>query len=139
MVVTVQREVAQSMAASPGKMRLLSVAIQLYGKPHIVGYIQPRSFRPPPKVTSAIVRIETRPDAALPLENTEAFFQVVRGGFSGPRKQLRNSLGHSFDLTGPRTEEVLRQAEIDPQLRAEALSLEEWARLYEVFRSQGLC
>ena len=138
-VVTVQREVAQSMAASPGKMRLLSVAVQLYGKPSIVGYIQPRSFRPPPKVTSAIVRIETRPDAALSLSDTEAFFQVVRGGFSGPRKQLRNSLGHSFDLTGSRAEEVLWQAGIDPRLRAEALSLEDWGRLYETFRSQGLC
>ncbi|MBI2856267.1 MAG: ribosomal RNA small subunit methyltransferase A [Chloroflexi bacterium] len=139
MVVTVQREVAQGMAAPPGRMRLISVAVQLYGRPRIVGYIRPGSFRPSPKVTSAIVRIEVYPRPALPLDDTEAFFQVVRGGFSSPRKQLRNSLGHSFSLTGTRAEDLLRQAGIDPRLRAEALSLEDWGRLYDVCRSQGLC
>jgi 16S rRNA (adenine1518-N6/adenine1519-N6)-dimethyltransferase len=139
MAVTVQREVAQSMAAVPGKMRTLSVATQLYGKPRVMGYIQPRSFRPPPKVTSAIVRIDVYAKPALSLDDTDAFFQVVRAGFSAARKQLRNSLGHSFGLPGTRMEEVLKEAGIDPRLRAEALSLEEWGRLYNAFRSQGLC
>ncbi|MBF8266773.1 MAG: ksgA [Dehalococcoidia bacterium] len=139
MVVTVQREVAQAMAAPPGKMRLLSVAIQLYGRPRVVGYIRPTSFRPQPKVTSAILRIQVYPEPALPLEDTDVFFRVVRAGFSAPRKQLRNSLGHSFDLSGSRVEEVLGQAGIEPRLRAEALSLEEWGRLYDAFRGQGLC
>ncbi|MBI2855970.1 MAG: ribosomal RNA small subunit methyltransferase A [Chloroflexi bacterium] len=140
MVVTVQREVAQAMAALPGKMRLLSVAIQLYGRPRIMGYIHPGSFRPPPKVTSAILRIQVYPKPALPLlEDTDAFFRVVRAGFSAPRKQLRNSLSHALDLPGPRVEEVLGQAGIEPRLRAETLSLEEWNRLYDAFRGQGLC
>ncbi len=140
MAVTVQREVAQSMTASQGKMRILSVATQLYGKPRIMGYVQPGSFRPPPKVTSAIVRIDVYPGPALPLEEgADALFQVVRGGFSAPRKQLRNSLAHSFGLSGEGTEEVLRQAELDPRLRAEALSLEDWGRLYKTFRGRGIC
>ncbi|MFH1560629.1 MAG: 16S rRNA (adenine(1518)-N(6)/adenine(1519)-N(6))-dimethyltransferase RsmA [Chloroflexota bacterium] len=139
MAVTVQREVAQSMVAAPGKMRTLSVAVQLYGKPRIMGYIRPGSFRPPPKVTSAIVRIEVYGKPALPLDDTDAFFRVVRAGFSGARKQLRNSLGHSFDVPGTQMEEVLKEAGIKPQLRAEALSLAEWGRLYDAFRSQGLC
>jgi len=139
MAVTVQREVAQSMAAGPGKMRTLSVAVQLYGRPRIMGYIQPRSFRPPPKVTSAIVRIEVYEKPTLSLDDTDAFFRVVRAGFSSARKQLRNSLGHSFGLTGTRMEEVLHDAEIDPRLRAEALGMEAWGRLYDAFRSQGLC
>jgi 16S rRNA (adenine1518-N6/adenine1519-N6)-dimethyltransferase len=139
MVFTVQREVAQSMVASPGKMRLLSVAIQLYGKPRIMGYIRPGSFRPPPKVTSAIVRIDVYPEPAIPTEEVDAFFRVVRAGFSGPRKQLRNSLGHSFDLSGTRVEEVMREADIEPRLRAEALSMEDWGRLYRAFMVHGLC
>ena len=139
MVVTVQREVAQSMAASSGKMRLLSVAIQLYGKPRIMGYIRPGSFRPPPKVTSAIVRIDVHPEPVLPPEDVDGFFRVVRAGFSGPRKQLRNSLGHSFDLPGSRVEEVMADAAIDARLRAEALSMEEWGRLYKAFRGRSLC
>jgi 16S rRNA (adenine1518-N6/adenine1519-N6)-dimethyltransferase len=139
MAITVQREVAQSMAATPGRMRILSVAVQLYGRPRIMGYIQPRSFRPPPKVTSAIVRIEVYAKPALSLDDTDAFFRVVRAGFSGARKQLRNSLGHAFGLTGTRSEEVLLDAGIDPRLRAEALSLEEWGTLYDASRSRGLC
>ena len=139
MAFTVQREVAQSMTAVPGKMRTLSVATQLYGRPRIMGYIQPGSFRPPPKVTSAIVRIEVYEKPALSLEDTDVFFQVVRAGFSSARKQLRNSLGHSFGLAGTRVEGVLHEAGIEPRLRAEALSLEEWGRLYAAFRSQGLC
>ena len=139
MAVTVQREVAQSMTAAPGKMRTLSVAIQLYGKPRIMGYIRPGSFRPPPKVTSAIVRIEVYEKPALSLDDTDVFFQVVRAGFSSARKQLRNSLGHSFDIPGARMEELLQEAEIDPRLRAEALSLKDWGRLYDAFRSRGLC
>jgi 16S rRNA (adenine1518-N6/adenine1519-N6)-dimethyltransferase len=139
MAFTVQREVAQSMTAPPGKMRILSVATQLYGKPRIMGYIRPGSFRPPPKVTSAIVRIEVYDKPALSLDDTEAFFRVVRAGFSSARKQLRNSLGNSFDMAGAGMEEVLQEASIDPRLRAEALGLEDWGRLYHAFRGRGLC
>ncbi len=139
MVVTVQREVALSMTAPPGRMRTLSVATQLYAKPSIAGYIRPGSFRPPPKVTSAIVRLEVFEKPALSLDNVDAFFRVVRAGFSSARKQLRNSLSHSFDVSGLRMEEALMEAGIDPRLRAEALSLYEWGRIYDVFRSRGLC
>ena len=139
MAVTIQREVAQSMTANPGEMHILSVAVQLYGKPRIMGYIRPGSFRPPPKVTSAIVRINVYDKPALALDNTDAFFQIVRAGFSSARKQLRNSLANSFDLSGTKMEELLREAGINPRLRAEALSLEDWGRLYAAFRSQGLC
>lgn len=139
MAVTLQREVAQSMTATPGKMRTLSVAVQLYGKPRIVGYIQPGSFSPPPKVTSAIVRIDVYGKPALCLDNTDSFFRVVRAGFSSARKQLRNSLGHSFNLPGTRIEEVMRQVGIEPKLRAETLRLAEWGKLYHAFRSLGLC
>ena len=104
-----------------------------------MGYIRPGSFRPPPKVTSAIVRIQVYPELALPLDDTVAFFRVVRAGFSAPRKQLRNSLGHSFDLPGSRVEEVMGEAGIEPRLRAEALRMEDWGRLYDAFREQGLC
>ena len=115
------------------------MATQLYGKPRIAGYIRPGSYRPPPKITSAIISIEVYKKPALYLDDTNAFFQVVRAGFSSARKQLRNSLGHSFDIAGVQMEEVLQEAGIDPRLRAEAISLEDWGRLYGVFRSRGLC
>ena len=139
MVVTVQREVAQSMAAPPGRMRTLSVATQLYGLPRIVGYIRPGSFRPAPKVTSAIVRVDVLDSPALPLDDTAAFFTLVRAGFGSARKQLRNSLGHSLALPGREIEAIMAEADVAPTLRAEALGLPEWGRLYTAFRSRGLC
>ena len=136
MVFMVQREVARSMAASPGDMSLLSVAVQLYGRPRIVSYVPPRAFRPAPKVTSAIVRIDVFTKPAVAVERPEDFFDVVRAGFSAPRKQLRNSLTHGLAISSEAVEGLLRQADIDPRRRAETLSLEEWDLLYRAHRAQ---
>ena len=136
MVFMVQREVARSMAASPGDMSLLSVAVQLYGRPRIVSYVPPRAFRPAPKVTSAIVRIDVFTKPAVAFERPEDFFDVVRAGFSAPRKQLRNSLTHGLAISSEAVEARLRQADIDPRRRAETLSLEEWGLLYRAHRAQ---
>ncbi len=73
MVFMVQREVARSMAASPGDMSLLSVAVQLYGRPSIVSYVPPRAFRPAPKVTSAIVRIDVFREPSVAFEHPADF------------------------------------------------------------------
>ena len=84
MVIMLQREVARTMTAAPGDMSLLSVATQLYGKPRIVTSVPPRAFRPAPKVTSAVVRIDVFPQPALPIDSIDAFFTLVRAGFSAP-------------------------------------------------------
>ncbi len=129
-VVMLQREVAKNMVAQPGDMSLVSVGVQLYGKPAIVGYVPPSAFYPPPKVTSAIVRIDVYPKPALDLDDIEAFFQVVRAGFSAPRKQLRNALAQGLKASPVDAEALLKGAGIDPQRRAETLALEEWGTLY---------
>ena len=134
MVVMVQREVARNMVASPGQMGLLSVAIQLYGRPRIIGYAPPRAFRPSPKVTSAIVRIDVYPQPLLALDSVAAFFQVVRAGFSAPRKQLRNALSHALNIAALEIEALLTEAGIDPKRRAQTLRLEEWGTLYQTYR-----
>jgi 16S rRNA (adenine1518-N6/adenine1519-N6)-dimethyltransferase len=129
-VVTVQLEVAQRLAARPGQMSLLAVSAQFYGQVQMVGHIKAGSFYPRPEVDSAIVRIEPHAGGPpLPRPAREAFFRVVRAGFSQPRKQLRNSLAAGLGLE---TEDVinwLTSAGIDPQRRAETLSVEEWLRL----------
>ncbi|MFH1140735.1 MAG: 16S rRNA (adenine(1518)-N(6)/adenine(1519)-N(6))-dimethyltransferase RsmA [Chloroflexota bacterium] len=129
-VVMVQREVARNMAAQPGGMSLMSVGIQLYGRPRIVGYVPPASFYPPPKVTSAIVRIDVYPRPALALDDTEAFFKVVRAGFSAPRKQLRNALAQGLVVRAEEALALLEKAGVDPSRRPATLSLEEWGSLY---------
>jgi len=87
MVVMMQREVARNMTAVPGDMTLLSVATQLYGKPRIVTSVPPRAFRPAPKVTSAVLRIDLYPEPVLQLDSIDDFFTLVRAGFSAPRKR----------------------------------------------------
>ena len=133
MVVMVQKEVAQSMTADPGEMSILSVATQLYGNPRIVTYVPPKAFRPTPKITSAIVRIDVFPTLALSLDSTERFFQLVRAGFTARRKQMRNSLKQGLSLSSDAAESILAQAKIDSSRRAETLSLSEWGSLYEAF------
>lgn len=135
MVVMVQREVAREMAARPGKMGLLSVATQLYGSPRIVASVPPRAFRPTPKVTSAVVRIDVYTRPALDLDSVQGFFQVVRAGFAAPRKQLHNSLSLGLELPPDEIEAMLSKAHIDPKRRAQTLGLQEWGTLYEVTRS----
>ena len=118
------------MVAQPGAMSLMSVGIQLYGRPRIVGYVPPSAFYPPPKVTSAIVCIDVYPKPALALDDKEEFFQVVRAGFSAPRKQMRNALAQGLEVPPEEALQLLIKAGVDPSRRPATLSLEEWGSLY---------
>lgn len=136
MVVTVQREVAQNMAAAPPRMNLMGLGVQFYGHPKIVRYINAGSFYPPPKVTSAVVRIEVYPEPPWKIADVPRFFSLLRGGFSAPRKQLKGALSRALGLPAPSMAEVLLRAGIDPTRRAETLGLPEWANLYRVWLEQ---
>ncbi len=128
-VATVQREVAQGMAAPEGKRGLLGVATQFYGIPRIAFTVRPGSFHPPPKVTSAVVRIDVHGSPPVDVPSEAAFFALVRAGFASPRKQLRGGLVHALRLPPPAVESVLSACGVNPVRRAETLSLQEWAAL----------
>ena len=134
MVVTVQKEVADAMVASPGKMGLLSVGVQFYGVPRIVCTVPPEAFRPTPKVSSAVVRIDLRPQPAVQVDDVEGFFSLVQAGFSAPRKQLRNSLTLGLGVSPKEAEGILNRVPVEHQRRPATLSLEEWAALYRAYR-----
>ena len=134
MIVTVQAEVAQGMAALPGRMSLLSVSVQLYAQPKILFYVPPRAFHPPPKVRSAVLHLQVRPQPALAVDDREAFFRLVRAGFAAPRKQLRNALALGLRTDTASALSLLAAAGIEPSRRAQTLSLEEWGHLYQVWR-----
>ena len=137
-VVMVQREVARNMVAKPGDMSLVSVGVQLYGRPRIVRYVPPTAFYPRPKVTSAVVKIDVYPGSALELNDREAFFRVVRAGFSAPRKQLRNSLAQGLGIPAADAAGLLTGAEINPTSRAGTLGLEQWGALYRQVERTGV-
>jgi 16S rRNA (adenine1518-N6/adenine1519-N6)-dimethyltransferase len=128
LVVMVQREVAEAIVATPGRMSLLSVATQVYGEASMVMRVAAGAFYPPPKVESAVVRIDVAPSPRVdaPLD---AFFRIVRAGFGNPRKQLRNSLSFGLHVKQEVIDAVMRRAGIDVTLRPQVLSLDEWAVL----------
>jgi 16S rRNA (adenine1518-N6/adenine1519-N6)-dimethyltransferase len=133
MVVMVQKEVGEAIAAAPGKMRLLSVKAQFYSKPAIISYVPAASFYPPPKVNSVILRLDVYSQPPIEVSDAASFFDIVMHGFSAPRKQLRNSLAHSLEMPPSQVALLLEKAGIEAKRRAETLSLEEWRELWKVF------
>ena len=123
----VQREVADSMTATPGSMSMLSVATQYYADARLVCSVPPAAFRPPPKVRSAVVRLDVRKQPGVDTPDRDLFFHVVRAGFSAPRKQLHNSLGHGLGIGAAVAAAVLARAGLDGRRRPATLSLPEWA------------
>jgi 16S rRNA (adenine1518-N6/adenine1519-N6)-dimethyltransferase len=129
MVITIQREVAERIVARSGRMSLLAISVQFYGQPKLLFRIKPGAFLPPPKVESAVLRIDRHECPPVRPEDPELFFRVVRAGFSQPRKQLRNSLSAGLELPVDAVVATMHAVEIDPRRRAERLRLEEWDRL----------
>jgi 16S rRNA (adenine1518-N6/adenine1519-N6)-dimethyltransferase len=133
-VVMVQQEVAEAIVAGPGRMSLLSVSVQFYGKPEIVSYVPADCFYPAPEVGSAILRIGLYPQPAVAVDDRDGFFRLVRAGFTASRKQLANSLALGLGLPKDEALSLLAAAGIIYKRRAETLALEEWQRLWQVFR-----
>jgi len=136
-VVMVQKEVGEAIVAQSGRMSLLAISVQFYGKPVIVDRVPARSFYPPPKVDSVILRIKLYEQPPVSVPQTSKFFDVVRAGFSAPRKQLRNALAQGWGIPPQEAAHLLERAKINPQRRAETLHLEEWARICEEITSHG--
>ncbi|MBN2548408.1 MAG: ribosomal RNA small subunit methyltransferase A [Anaerolineales bacterium] len=131
LALTVQREVAERICASPGEMSLLSISVQVYGNPRIMGRIPAGAFYPSPQVDSSIVRIDLYPTPVVPFSLLGSFFRLAKAGFSQKRKTLRNALMGGMRWPSDYTLSALQACSIDPQRRAETLSLEEWRRLVE--------
>jgi 16S rRNA (adenine1518-N6/adenine1519-N6)-dimethyltransferase len=133
MVVMVQKEVGEAIAAAPGKMRLLSVKAQFYSRPAIISYVPAASFHPPPKVDSVILHLDVYSRPPIEVSDVAGFFDIVMHGFSSPRKQLRNSLAHSLEMPPSQVASLLEKAGVEAKRRAETLSLEEWRELWKIF------
>jgi 16S rRNA (adenine1518-N6/adenine1519-N6)-dimethyltransferase len=129
LVLTIQQEVAERICAVPGGMSLLSLSVQVYGKPQVKAHIPAGAFYPPPQVDSAVVRVDVYPEPRLPREQIDRFFRLARAGFSQKRKTLRNALSGGMGWSKQQTGDLLMSAGIDPRRRAETLSLEEWILL----------
>jgi len=126
MLVMVQREVGERLAAGPGGKDYgsVSVLVGYYADAKIVGMVPPSVFVPAPKVESALVELVRRDAPPVDVPSPERMFSLVRAGFGQRRKMLRQSLKGAL---GGDTIEVLTHAGVDPRARAESLDLEAWA------------
>lgn len=129
LVLTVQREVAERICAAPGDMSLLALSVQVYGHPQIVERIPAEAFYPAPQVDSAVVRVDLYPHPLMAPPVLRTFFRLAKAGFSQKRKTLRNSLSAGMRWSPEQAVSILQASGIDPQRRAETLSLAEWEAL----------
>jgi len=127
--LTIQREVAERLVAGPGDLSLLALSVQVYGEPRLAARLPAGAFYPAPKVDSAVVRIDLYPTPRIPPPLLDSFFRLAKAGFSQKRKNLRNALSAGMRWTPAQAEALLQSVGIEPQRRAETLSLEEWGRL----------
>lgn len=134
-VLLVQKEVAERLASSPGKMSILAVSAQIFADVRLGDVVPAELFTPPPKVDSQVVIIKTHQHKLLDNVNEKDFFRVVKAGFSAKRKKLRSSLAGGLDLSKNTVEELLSKANINPDVRAEALSIDDWIRLAKIVKS----
>ncbi len=138
MVVMVQKEVGERICAQPGDMSVLAVMVQYYSQPIIVALAGRDSFWPAPEVDSVIIKLKIKkaptpsPSPLVKGEgdiNEELFFKLVKVGFSGKRKMLKNNLRNVYEEE--KVLEVLDQLGLSPKVRAEDLGVEEWVELYK--------
>lgn len=128
-VILIQKEVAQRLAARPGDMSILAVSAQFYAEVNLGVVVTADKFDPPPKVDSQVVILTRRPQPLFTDITPKQLFRMVKAGFSEKRKTLRNSLSGGLQLTKAEAEDMLVHAGIPPSTRAEQLSLDQWHAL----------
>jgi 16S rRNA (adenine1518-N6/adenine1519-N6)-dimethyltransferase len=116
-------------------MSLLALSVQVYGRVQVAAKIPAGAFYPPPKVDSAVVRVDLFEKPLIPEGQIDAFFKLIKAGFGQKRKTLRNALSAGLRLPAEKVAQILEAVGINPQRRAETLSIEEWGRLVEEFAS----
>lgn len=137
LVLTLQLEVAKRICTSEGKMSLLALSVQVYGKPEMVVKISAEAFYPTPKVDSAVVRVDLYSQPLIAGHLLPLFFRLAKAGFSQKRKTLRNALAGGMRWTPQQSQQILAAAGIESQRRAETLNLGEWGQLVDEVHDLG--
>jgi 16S rRNA (adenine1518-N6/adenine1519-N6)-dimethyltransferase len=134
MTLLVQKEVAERMAAQPGSMSILAVAVQFFAEIRLSEIVPAELFTPPPKVDSQIITLHVREQPLFNNCDDKQLFRIVRAGFSEKRKKLRNALSGGLHKPKEEIEQLLQNAGISQDARAEQLSLENWYQLSKLIK-----
>ena len=135
LVIMVQWEVAQRIIAQPPDMSVLAHSVELYAEPELVARCRRARLFRRPKSNSAVLRLRRRPAPAVAVDDIDALFRTIKAGFLQARKKLSNALPAGLSGMGIRADKqeavaALRRAGVDPDRRAETLTLAEWAAVY---------
>lgn len=128
-VLLVQKEVAERLASTPGDLSVLAISAQVFAEVGLGVKVPSEMFIPAPKVDSQVVIMKQRPEPLVKSDQLEQFFYVVKAGFSEKRKKLRSSLAMGLRTNKTEAERLLNEADIDPNKRAQELSIDDWKRL----------
>lgn len=139
--VMVQKEVADRMQARPGSKNYgaLSLAVQYYAEPYIVANVPPNCFMPRPKVGSAVIKLTRLGAPPVKAEDERLMFDIIRASFNQRRKTLANALNNSGRLSVPKEMivQTIERLGKGPNVRGEALTLEEFAKLSNDIAAQS--
>ena len=129
----VQKEAAQRLCAAPGTREAgaISYAVAYYAEPKLLFSVQPGSFYPAPKVTSAVIRLDVRetPPVQVPNGDETAFFALIRAAFSQRRKTAANAISNGLHLPKAAVMQALTDAGLSSTARPEQLTLQDYCAL----------
>jgi len=133
MILMVQKEVAERIVAKPGQLSILAVSVQYYADAEILFPVSKNSFLPVPEVDSAVIRIShIVKRGSHDIEEAAQFFRIVKAGFSAKRKTLANNLANGLHLDKTEAEEAIKKIGLQPNVRAQELSISDWKKLVEI-------
>lgn len=129
LTVMVQKEAAQRICAMPGSREVgaVSIAVRYYCEPKVLFQVSRGSFMPAPDVDSTVIRLDIRKQPAVDIKREEDFFRVVKAAFSQRRKTLSNTLSSGLSMNKTQIAELLERAGVVSNLRAEQLSMQQFA------------
>lgn len=138
LIVMVQAEVAERIAAQPPQMSALSVITQAQTRVRIARRVPRTAFFPAPKVDSAVLALDVLgPDErSVARDEIDAFSGLVHAGFAQPRKTLANSLADGLRVRKSVAAELLAAANLAPDQRPQSLNVDDWARLFRTTDQQ---
>ena len=135
--IMVQKEVADRMRMGPGTKDYgaLSLAVQYYAEPYLVANVPPNCFMPRPNVGSAVIKLTVHENPPVVVRDEQLMFRLIRASFNQRRKTLANGLNNSPELHYSKEQiaEAIERLGTSPSVRGEALTLEQFAHLADIF------
>ncbi len=138
--VMIQKEVASRMSAKSGTKDYgsLTIAVQYYSEPYLVANVPQNCFKPRPNVDSAVIRLKKRNKKEIEVSDEKLMFYIIKIAFSQRRKTLLNCIFNSVEFNFDKSviEDILIEAKLDPKIRGEKLTINEFANLTEVIKKR---